>query len=127
VAAGLPFSFGVFLAPTSTIALAAFIIPAAVGAIYLGPSLAMVQALVPLRMRTTASAILLFIINIIGMGFGPQTVGIISDFLNAAYGQESLRYALLIVGFVNLWSATHFYLASRTLRADLAAAKAEAS
>ena len=120
VAAAFPFSFAVFLAPTASFALLAFVVPAMVGAIYLGPSLAMVQGLVPLRSRTTASAVLLFIINIIGLGMGPQTVGIVSDLLSASYGQESLRYALLIVGFVNLWSALHFFLGARTLREDLA-------
>jgi predicted MFS family arabinose efflux permease len=122
VAAAFPFSFGVFLAPSGTIALAAFVIPAAVGALYLGPSLAMVQGLVSLRMRTVASAILLFIINIIGLGLGPQAVGIISDLLAPSYGVESLRYALLISGFVNLWAAFHFYRAGLTLREDLARA-----
>jgi predicted MFS family arabinose efflux permease len=122
VAAAFPFSFGVFLAPSGTIALAAFVIPAAVGALYLGPSLAMVQGLVSLRMRTVASAILLFIINIIGLGLGPQAVGVISDLLAPSYGVESLRYALLISGFVNLWAAFHFYRAGLTLREDLARA-----
>jgi predicted MFS family arabinose efflux permease len=120
VAAAFPFSFGVFLAPSGTIALAAFVIPAAVGALYLGPSLAMVQGLVSLRMRTVASAILLFIINIIGLGLGPQAVGVISDLLAPTYGAESLRFALLISSFANLWGAFHFYRAGLTLREDLA-------
>jgi len=120
-----PFTFAVFLAPSGAWALTAFIVPAMVGAIYLGPSLAMVQGLVPLRMRTLASAILLFIINIIGLGLGPQMVGIVSDALAPTYGEESLRWALLLSGFVNLWGALHFYLAGRTLREDLAARSSE--
>jgi predicted MFS family arabinose efflux permease len=121
VAAGVPFAFGVYLAPTAAWALVAFVVPAAVGALYLGPSLALVQGLVPVRMRTVASAILLFILNIIGLGIGPQMVGIVSDALAPSYGQESLRYALLIVGLVNAWAAVHFFLAGRTLPEDLAA------
>jgi hypothetical protein len=35
------------------------------------------------------------------------------------FGQESLRYALLIVGFVNVWAALHFYFAGRALGDDL--------
>ncbi len=120
VGGATPFAFGVYLAPDATWALAAFLVPAAVGALYLGPSLAMVQGLVPLRMRTLASAVLLFIINIIGLGLGPQTIGILSDLLAPRYGQESLRYALLIVGLVNAWAAVHFALAGRTLGRDLA-------
>jgi predicted MFS family arabinose efflux permease len=123
VSAGVPFAFGVFLAQSATWALLFFIVPAMVGALYLGPSLALVQGLVPLRMRTVASAILLFILNIIGLGLGPQAVGIASDLLTPSFGNESLRYALLVVGFINIWAAVHFYLASRTLREDLARAQ----
>ena len=119
-----PFTFGVYLSYTATESLLYFIIPAVVGTVYLGPSLAMVQALVPLRMRTVASAILLFIINIIGMGLGPQVVGILSDLLTDRFAQESMRYALFIAGFVNLWSAFHLFMGARTLRADLANAHA---
>lgn len=119
IGGGTPFVFGVYLAPDATLALAAFLVPAATGALYLGPSLSMVQGLVPLRMRTVASAVLLFIINIIGLGLGPQMVGVVSDLLVPAFGTESLRYALLLVGLVNVWAAAHFWLAGRTLVQDL--------
>jgi len=119
VGGGTPFVFGVYLAPDAFWALAAFLVPAAVGALYLGPSLSMVQGLVPLRMRTVASAVLLFVINIIGLGIGPQMVGVLSDALHPSFGTESLRYALLLVGLVNVWAALHFWLASRTLVGDL--------
>ncbi|MCP5041396.1 MAG: MFS transporter, partial [bacterium] len=123
VLAGFPFTFGVYLAETSFVALVAFIFPAMVGSLYLGPALAMVQGLVPLRMRTVASAILLFVINIIGMGLGPQTVGILSDQLAPRFGDESLRYALLAAAFVNVWAAVHFFLGARSLKQDLARAQ----
>ena len=86
----------------------------------MGPSLALVQGLVPLRMRTVASAVLLFTINIIGLGLGPQAVGVASDLLAPRFGEASLRYALLLAAGVNLWSALHFFLAGRTLVVDLA-------
>jgi membrane protein implicated in regulation of membrane protease activity len=71
-------------------------------------------------MRATAAAILLFAINIIGLGLGPQGVGILSDLLVPVFGNESLRYALLmtIVSFA-IWSVIHYMLAARTLRDDL--------
>jgi len=60
------------------------------------------------------------IINIIGLGLGPWMVGLISDLLQASQGQESLRYAMLILlPAVMAWSAVHFYLASRHLKSDL--------
>ena len=62
---------------------------------YLGPSFAMTQGLVTLRMRAVAAAILLFVLNIIGMGLGPTLVGWLSDLLMPYSGEESIRYALL--------------------------------
>ncbi len=86
----------------------------------MGPSFSLNQSLVTVRMRSVASAIILFIVNIIGLGLGPLTVGILSDILQPYYGADSLRYALLCLVFVSLWTATHYFLAGRTLRADLA-------
>jgi len=62
------------------------LIPAFFGGFYLAPTFAMVQQLVPVQMRAVAAAICLFLLNIIGMGFGPQGVGILSDYLSADYG-----------------------------------------
>ncbi len=123
----LPLNFGVFLSDNASATLWFFLIPAMMGTVYLAPSLAMVQGLVPLRMRTVASAILLFIINMIGMGLGPQMVGVLSDLLSDHFGHESLRYALFISGFVLLWSGVHFMIAARTLPRDLAAMRERAA
>jgi hypothetical protein len=70
-------------------------------------------------MRAVAAAVLLFILNIIGLGAGPQVVGILSDLLQPSYGDESLRYALLILCFVNLWAAYHYFVAGKYLKDDL--------
>ncbi len=92
------------------------------GPMYLGPTFGMTQTLVPPAMRATASAILLFILNLIGLGLGPVFAGFLSDTLRPEYGEESIRYSLLVLAVGgNLWSALHYYLASRTLREDLTA------
>jgi hypothetical protein len=80
-----------------------------------------------LRMRSVAAAVLLFIVNIIGLGLGPQVVGIISDALQPTFAQESLRYSLLICSFVNIWAALHYYLAGQHLEGDLATAEVAAA
>ena len=74
-------------------------------------------------MRSAASALLLFIINIIGLVLGPTTVGLISDTLQAGAQMtesEALRYALLASNFVYLVSFANYWFASRHIRADLA-------
>jgi MFS family permease len=62
-----------------------------------GPSFATVQDIVPAHCRATANAILMFSMFAIGVTLGPLLTGIISDFLKATFGPESLRHALLIV------------------------------
>ncbi len=118
----IPFAVLLYLWPEPYVALTLYIPGAVLGGMYLGPTFAMTQSLVPPNMRATAAAILLFVINIVGLGLGPQGVGILSDLLVPAFGNESLRYALLvtIVGFA-AWSVLHYLLAARTLREDLAA------
>jgi hypothetical protein len=95
---------------------------AILGPTYIGPTMAMTQGLVKLRMRATASAILLFILNLIGLGLGPQAVGVLSDLLVPTYGTQSIRYVLLFVVVIgSMWSSMHYFLAARTLREDLKA------
>jgi len=116
--------FAVIFYTTGNPILAIFLaIPGAIlGPMYLGPTFATTQTLSPLAMRSLASAILLFILNLIGLGLGPLFAGFLSDILRPEYGEESIRYSLLLLAVVgNVWSAFHYYLGSRTLREDLTA------
>jgi MFS family permease len=117
-----PFSVGFYLLPNTLAALSCAAPATLLGATYLAPTFATTQALATPRMRAAASAVLLFFLNLIGMGLGPLAVGVASDFLarTAGLGDASLRWALLLVTLVNLWSAVHYFLGARTLRADIA-------
>lgn len=118
--AGCLFQVLVYLAPDPGLALSLFVLPVMLSQVYLPATFAQVQGLVPLRMRAAAAALLLFIINIIGLGLGPLLAGKLSDALTPALGPESLRYSLLIVGIVIVpWSAWHFVLAGRRIEGDL--------
>jgi predicted MFS family arabinose efflux permease len=86
---------------------------------YLGPALAISHALVPPAMRALASAVLFFVLNMIGLGMGPLTAGILSDWLTGIYGPDGLRYAMLIVGLIGTLGVLFFALAGRHLRSDL--------
>lgn len=87
---------------------------------FIAPAYALMQRLVVDEMRATMLAVVMLLANLIGMGVGPQVVGIVSDLLLPALGSESLRYAMLSMSFVALWAAWHFRAAGRTIRADLA-------
>ena len=115
----VPFNMIIYLATSSTTALLGMIIPVLLGNFYQATTFSQTQGISALRMRAVAAGILLFIINIIGLGMGPQMVGIMSDLLNSTYGDESLRYALLLCALVNLWAAFHYFIAGRHLADDL--------
>lgn len=61
---------------------------------YLAPSVAIVSELVPADQRSTASALMLLCLNLIGLGGGPYAIGLISQWASADYGTQSLRIAL---------------------------------
>jgi len=113
--AAAPLVVWFFLETNLTVALIVYLPALVLGAFYLGPSFAMIQTRAPLKMRALCSAIMLFIVNLVGMGLGPQAVGILSDVFAANYGSDSLRYALLILSFAAVWGAWHYYLAGRHL------------
>jgi len=119
----VPFSLGVFLIDDLWVILALYVVPAFTVQLYTGPTFGMTQSLAPLAMRASASALLLFITNIIGLVFGPTAVGFLSDVLQGSMGMpdtESLRWALIVCGLVYLVSFANFMLAARTLKEDLA-------
>ena len=117
----VPFQFLTYLATDRAVVFPSFVGLMFMAAMFFGPSFAMTQALATLRMRSVATSLLLFIQTLIGYGLGPSFTGLISDRLRPAYEQNSLRYALVIIGVVNVWAALHYVLAGRTLRQDLEA------
>jgi MFS family permease len=121
----VPVVFAVYLAPNPELALLISLFSSVASGLYLGPTFAMTQAIVPVRMRSQAAAIMLLVLNLIGLGLGPQFVGFLSDQLKPSFGIESVRWALLSTISVGAgWSAVHYWLASKTLGRDLEAQKA---
>ena len=116
----VPFQLVAYLYGGVWAVVASLMMVAILGNAYLGPSFAMTQALVSLRMRAVASAILLFVLNLIGMGLGPYLVGVLSDILTPDFGIYSIRYAMCAAVMVNLWAACHYFIGARTMRGDLA-------
>lgn len=89
-------------------------------AAYLGSVLAVSHSLVTLRMRALTSAVLFFVLNLIGLGLGPLIVGMLSDFLAENEIANSLGNAMLVCGIIAaLWSVLHYLLATRTIREDM--------
>lgn len=87
--------------------------------LYLGPSIAMVQSLVVPGMRAMASAILFFILNMIGLGLGPVMVGVLSDAFASPFGADNLRYAMITTLTLGVSGTVCFLVGARYLTADL--------
>ncbi|MBX3705363.1 MAG: MFS transporter [Pseudomonadales bacterium] len=119
VMVAFPFFFIAVLLDQPYLAIAVLIVPNLLNALWLGPALGTIQNLAPMHMRAMASAVLLFVVNIVGLGLGPLAVGVLSDLLSGPFGGESLRYAILIATAGYSWAAAHFLLAGRTIRRDL--------
>jgi MFS family permease len=117
----VPFQFSSYLGAGQAVFMPSFAIMTFFAAAFFGPSFAMTQALATLRMRSVATSVLLFIQTLIGQGVGPSLVGYISDRLTPSLGAASLRYALVMVGLVNVWAAIHYFWGARMLRQDLEA------
>lgn len=119
--APLPLAPLCFLARDTGVALAAALVPLSLTAAFIGPTIAVVQRLVPLRSRATAVATLILIDNIVGLSLGPQFVGIASDLWKPALGEDSLRYAMLAAMVGSAVSVFGFVKAARHLHADVEA------
>ncbi len=87
--------------------------------LYLGPCIAMAHMLVPPSMRALTSAVLFFVLNMIGLGLGPFVTGLTSDLLQPTYGDESLRYSMVITACVGLFGILSLYLGGKRLPIDL--------
>ncbi|MEI9994401.1 MAG: MFS transporter [Rhizomicrobium sp.] len=108
----IPFFVGFIRAPTWPLALAFMIGPYFLNYFYLSSSVTLVQEEVRPDQRVTSGALLLLVMNLIGMGVGPTFVGAASDFFHASHPHNSLQlayyalvpfYVLAIVLF--LWLA----------------------
>lgn len=90
----VPFLFGFTTASNWQVSLALLVPPMIFTSIYLVPALTLLQNRTPAHYRATVSSILLFLLNLIGLGCGPLFVGAVSDLLTPTYGSAALGMAL---------------------------------
>jgi MFS family permease len=92
------------------------------GSLWYGPVYASAQSLVPASMRATSASIMLFIINMVGLGAGALVVGGLSDFFNFGLGMgkaEGIRWSLIVSACLGLVSAVLFWLARARIREEM--------
>jgi predicted MFS family arabinose efflux permease len=89
----IPFFVGFVWAPTWPLALLLFAAPIFLSYFYLSPAVTLVQEQVPPQQRVIAGALLLLVMNLIGLGLGPTFLGAASDFFRPAHPENSLQLA----------------------------------
>jgi predicted MFS family arabinose efflux permease len=119
--AALPFAIAFAWAEEIEGAIAAFSIFYMLNNTYVSILWTLAQNLVAPRMRATASATQLSVLNIVGLGGGPLMAGYVSDVLEPTHGPDALRIALSIAGVVGAVAGLFFFWMTRYLREDLAA------
>lgn len=95
-----------------------------VTALFAGPLLAITMNLAPVTARATGAAVLTFSVNVIGIGLGPQVLGLFSDLLRPAFGEGSLRVAFMCMTVFVVPATILFLIGAGTYRKDTADADA---
>lgn len=153
---GCPFFYLAMTADSKWVAVGALAVPTLMNSVWYGPVYASVQGLAPTRMRATAVAIMLFLVNMIGLGAGPTLIGLMSDIFANQHLQtlmpgaeavkvmcskgaaaaatpacltsqaEGLRLSLLWSVLVGAFAVFCFWMARKTITSELADTAAEA-
>lgn len=113
-------ALGVFFLEDTKIVIALIGVTSILAATFIAPVLAATQSLVGSNMRAITSAVLYFVMNLIGLGLGPFAVGYLSDILAPSMGIESLRYALLITLVSVVIAIVLYWQAAKSYEKDLA-------
>jgi MFS family permease len=103
----IPFYLGFVWAPDWHLALPLLLAPSFLNFFYLSSVVALVQEEVRPDQRVMAGALLLLVMNFIGLGLGPTYVGAASDYFQAAHPEHSLQIAL--------YTLTPFYVVAIVL------------
>ena len=107
-ALSIPFWFGILWAPTWQTAMLFLLGPMLMNQAYLAPALTVAQNAVAPAQRTMTGAILLFVLNLIGLGVGPVYVGWIADKMEPVHGNQALAYGYAgVIPFVVLTVVAH--------------------
>jgi predicted MFS family arabinose efflux permease len=121
-AIALPFAWMFLRAPNVEMAYAWNVVPSFIGLIYASVAYTASQELVKLRMRSFASAFMLFCLTLIGIGCGPWIAGLLSDHFASTGAAHPLARSLELILLFNLASIFCLLMATKNYRRDAARA-----
>lgn len=111
-----PFAMIFCFSDNAYVALGCFLIVKFLMTLYLGPTIALSFAQVPVSMRAIMSATINMLIGIAGTGIGGTLAGFLSAWLEPSYGLESLRYSLAITSTTLLIGGVAAIMAGKTAK-----------
>jgi MFS family permease len=94
------------------------------GSFFTAPFMSTIQGVAPLRMRAFAAAISTLISTLVGLAAGPLLVGVLADGFEMRFGDDALRYSLLVPTCAPLLSSLVCFLGARRVAGDLERARA---
>ena len=118
LALAIPFFAGFVWAPGWQLALLFLILPTGLNYFYLSPAVTLVQEEVRPNQRVLSGALLLLVMNLIGLGLGPTYLGAASDHFRADYPQHSLQMAFYTLIPFYLLAVGLFLLLARRIRSQ---------
>lgn len=121
LAIAIPFFAGFVWAPDWHLALALLAVPTFCNYFYLSPAVTLVQEQVPPHERVLSGALLLLVMNLVGLGLGPTFLGAVSDWFRASHPEHSLQMAFYtLIPFYVAAALLHVWLA-RALKREVEA------
>ncbi len=93
LALAIPFFIGFVRAPAWPVAMVFLAVPTFLNYFYLSPAVALVQEEVQPHQRVLSGALLLLVMNLIGLGLGPTFLGAVSDHFRISHPHNSLQLA----------------------------------
>lgn len=117
----VPTYIAAMLVTSAPLALALLVLPTVLYGLSYGPLYAVLQSVVQPRTRATATAIFLFMTNLVGLGLGPLLVGLMSDYFAEGLGlgaAEGIRWAQVICTLVGIYGAYLYWRARKHIATD---------
>ncbi|MBE1526517.1 putative MFS family arabinose efflux permease [Sphingopyxis sp. OAS728] len=111
----LPFFLGFAAADRWEVALALLFVPLFLNSFFLPATVTFVQGEVDPGARVISGALLLLVMNLIGLGLGPTFVGMASDYFRPQYGEHALRMAYYALAPMYLVGALLFVWLARLI------------
>ncbi len=112
----LPFFLGFAWAPTWQLSLVFLLVPMFLNSFFLSATVTFVQGEAPPERRVISGALLLLVMNLIGLGLGPTYVGMASDYFRPTHGAHALQAAYLALAPMYLIGAGLFLILARLIR-----------